>query len=127
MGKINLLVDTDVFIDYLNHDFFSNVFESRKTRIYYSVVTRKELLTKEGLSDSEKVAILKILKKYRVVGLNGQILKSYDQLRQKVPWVAKEDCLIAATALTKNFLLFTRNLKHYRQIAALKLFVSQEV
>lgn len=119
--KIALLVDTDVLIDYLNHQLFREILESDRFRIYYSVVTKKELLSKVGLGDSEKKAIYQVLKRFRLVPLDPVVVKTFSDLRQEHPQAGKEDCLIASTALSKNFILMTRNKKHFRVFKNLKL------
>lgn len=120
--KLNVLVDTDVFIDYFNHRLCASLFETNHYQVYYSVVTKKELLSKQGLKDQEKREIKKALKRYRLVSLEPDILQKYTELRQKHPTIGKEDCLIAATALCKKFPLATRNYRHYRVFKGLKLF-----
>lgn len=120
--KINLLVDTDVFIDYFNHRLFKEFFESENFRVYYSVVTKKELLSKEGLSRSEELEIRRLLRQCRIVPLDSSVLEQYGALRQEQPSLAKEDCLIAATAIVKRLLLATRNIRHYQAIDQLQLY-----
>lgn len=44
MAKVSVLVDTDVFIDYLNTGRFSSVFDSSHFSVYYPIVAKKELL-----------------------------------------------------------------------------------
>ena len=44
MAKIKLLIVTEIFIDYLNSGSLRTIFESKDFEIYYSVVTKKELL-----------------------------------------------------------------------------------
>jgi hypothetical protein len=120
--KLNLLVDTDVFIDHLNHQLFREIFTSKKIQVYYSVITKKELLSKEGLKDSEIKEIRKFLMQFRMVSLNSQILQKYSDLRIKYPQVEKEDCLIAATAIVKKFPLVTRNRKHFKVFQEVTLY-----
>ena len=50
--KLGLLGDTDVFIDYLNQGLWSRLLESQDFQVYYSIVTKKELLSKRGLKES---------------------------------------------------------------------------
>lgn len=119
--KINLLVDTDVFIDYFNHRLFREIFENESLLIYYSVVTKKELLSKEGLKDAEAKAIRAFLKKCRMVSLDRPVLEKYSELRNRHPTAGKEDCLIGATAIVKKFPLATRNQRHFRIFQGLKL------
>ncbi|OGL43935.1 MAG: hypothetical protein A2W05_06250 [Candidatus Schekmanbacteria bacterium RBG_16_38_10] len=123
MAKISILVDTDIFIDYFNTGFFSNILENDEFRIYYSLVTKKELISKKGLKASEKIAIFHSLKNYRVVNIDSTIAAKYSSLRKKYPNLNKEDILIASTALVKRLPLLTRNWKHYKNIEGLVLFV----
>lgn len=122
MAKINILVDTDIFIDYFNTSSFSHFLESKKFVIYYSVVTQKELLSKKGLKEAEKEAILLALRQHRLIRINAKIAAVYSELRREYPGLGKEDALIAATALIKKIPLFTRNWKHFRHIKGLTLF-----
>ena len=122
MAKVKILIDTDIFIDYLNVGFLDRIFEGKAFQVYFSAVTRKELLSKPGLRDSERKAIVHILKKHRLIRLDRRIAIRYGDLRQAHPSLDKEDALIAATALVRRLPLLTRNLKHYRIIKGLVLF-----
>ncbi|MBT9536499.1 MAG: PIN domain-containing protein [Nitrospirae bacterium] len=125
MAKIRLLIDTDIFIDYFNHGFFEEILENEEFDIYYSAVTKKELLSKQGLKNSEKQAILYILKEHKIINLTADIADRYSGLLDEYPEMEKEDALIAATALQKRLPLLTRNWKHYRKIKGLVLFGSK--
>ncbi|HWR59257.1 MAG TPA: PIN domain-containing protein [Thermodesulfovibrionales bacterium] len=125
MAKIKLLIDTDIFIDYFNHGSFEEILENKWFNIYYSVVTKKELLAKRGMKDSEKRAVLYTLGKHNIVRLTADIAERYSTLLIEHPGIAKEDALIAATALHKRLPLLTRNWKHYRRIKGLALFGSR--
>lgn len=125
MEKINLLVDTDIFIDYFNTGKFANILENKLFIVYYSVVTEKELLSKGGLKTSEKETILYTLKKYSRVRINNSIAFKYSELRQLYLLLDKEDVLIAATAITKKLPLATRNYKHYKKVKGLILFTGK--
>jgi len=124
--KINLLIDTDIFIDYFNTGRFSNVIENKLFVIYYSIVTEKELLSKKGLKTPEKEAILFTLKNYRRIRIDNSIALKYSELRKLYPSLDKEDVLIAATAIVKKLPLLTRNYRHYRKIKGLILFAGQK-
>lgn len=126
MEKINLLVDTDVFIDYFNSGKFSSILENRLFVIYYSIITEKELLSKGGIKTSEKEAIVYTLKNYRRVGIDKSIALKYPELMKLYPSLDKEDALIAATAIIKNLPLLTRNYRHYRRIKGLILFTGRK-
>lgn len=121
MAKISLLIDTDIFIDYFNTGMFSNIIENKAFNIYYSVITRKELLSKTGLKASEKEAIIHTLKKYREIRLDMKITQKYSEIRNQHTTIDKEDALIAASAIVKNLPLLTRNIKHFDNIDGLVL------
>lgn len=122
MAKVKLLIDTDIFIDYLNTGLLSALFEGKRFEIYYSVVTKKELLSKIGLKEAERSAILLTLKRYRIIPLDKRIAGMFADLQRTHPAIEKEDALIAATALVRRLPLVTRNWKHYRTIEGLTLF-----
>lgn len=122
MAKIKLLIDTDIFIDYLNRGFLSSILEDKGFEIYYSIVTKKELLSKTGLKEIERQAILYTLKEYRIIPLDDRIAERYSDLRQSYPSLEKEGALIAATALVWGLPLVTRNSRHYKMIDGQTLF-----
>lgn len=122
MAKVSVLVDTDVFIDYLNTGRFSSVFDFSVFTVYYSIVTKKELLTKLGLSETEREAIVAELSRCRLIGLSNSITARYSNLRRQYPSLDKADALIAATALVKRLPLVTRNKRHFRIVEDLPLF-----
>lgn len=126
MEKINLLVDTDIFIDYFNAGRFFNILENKLFVIYYSVVTEKELLSKKSLKTLEKEAILLTLRNYRRIRIDNAIALKYSELRKLYSSLDKEDVLIAATAIIKKLPLATRNYKHYRKIKELILFAGSK-
>jgi predicted nucleic acid-binding protein len=121
MAKISVLLDTDVFIDYFNSGRFSSLFDPTRFTVYYSVVTKKELLSKPGLREVERQAILFELSRCRIVKLTETITVRYSVLRDRYPSLEKEDALIAAYALVKNLPLVTRNRKHFQVVAGLSI------
>ena len=122
MAAIRVLVDTDVLIDYLNTGEYSALLDDRRNRIYYSIVTRKELLAKRGLSVSQRGAINSALRRFRLIPLGPAVVDRYSVLRRHYPQLEKEDALNAATALVKRLPLVTGNWRHFRQIAGLALY-----
>ena len=122
MGKVSVLVDTDIYIDYFNTGRFNALFNSKRFTLYYSVITKKELLAKLGLRDSEREAILAELSACRLIPLSDAITARYSDLRRRLPALSKGDALIAATALVKRLPLVTRNKRHFRTVTQLVLF-----
>ncbi|THJ22540.1 MAG: type II toxin-antitoxin system VapC family toxin [Nitrospira sp. CG24E] len=122
MEKIPVLVDTDIFIDYFNTSRFHVLFDSTRFTVYYSIITKRELLGKPGLRDSERESILVELARCRLIPLSDSIAARYSDLRRLHPSLDKGDSLIAATALVKRLPLMTRNKRHFQMVASLTLF-----
>ena len=119
MAKVSFLVDTDVVIDYLNSGQFTELFDAPNHVVYYSVITKKELLAKSGLREREREAILLELSRWRMIPLSEKITVRFSELRRQYPSLGKADAFIAATALVKHLPLVTRNKKHFRIVSEL--------
>jgi predicted nucleic acid-binding protein len=113
VATVRILVDTDVFIDYFNIGRYTEILDDGRLTIYYSVVTRKELLSKPGLKDSERRAIVAELRRFRLVPLTPGIARRYAAVRRSTSGLEREDALIAATALEKRLPLLTGNWRHF--------------
>ena len=124
MAKVKLLVDTDIIIDYLKGiKPARDLFRSGTFDIYCSVLSKKELLSTVGLSDSERKKIIGLLSKIKVLKIDNDINKKYSFLIDKYGERQETivDYIIAATAWAKNLPLLTRNRKHFEHIEEIKL------
>ncbi|MGH7847538.1 MAG: PIN domain-containing protein [Candidatus Binatia bacterium] len=121
MGENQLLVDTDILIAYINHRTYRSYLESPNNRIYYSAITKKELLSKQGLKTSERQAILTLLGRFRLIRIDQRVVSEYSRLRSAYPSLEKGDALIAASALVRKLPLLTQNLRHFRVVKGLVL------
>ncbi len=124
MAKIKFLVDTDVIIDYLKGIRpAKELFRTRDIVIYCSILSKKELLSKAGISNSERKKITNLLSNIKVLKIDKDISNKYDKLLNKYGEQQKliADYLIAATAWSKNLPLLTRNLKHFEKIKEISL------
>lgn len=120
----SFLADTDLFIDYLNGLAQARaILDSPFFRIYYSVVTRKELLRKPGLSATERQRIALLLARHRLIAVDRAIAARYGRLmtRYRKRDLRPADALVAATAWAKALPLLTRNLRHYRFLSEIKV------
>ena len=118
------LVDTDIFIDYLNGVRRTREFlGAPQYRVYYSAVTRKELLTKPGLSATERRRIRMLLLRHRLIAVDEGIATRFSLLLSKYTnqGLRKADALVAATAWSRRLPLLTRNTRHYRFISEIRL------
>jgi predicted nucleic acid-binding protein len=79
------LVDTGVFILYLRRDHRAIDFlRSTEAVIYYSRVTRKELL-RPPISARERTEVLAVLQRYRIVNPDPQITDGFAALLENIP------------------------------------------
>ena len=124
MAKIKLLIDTDIFIDALKGIKSAKyLFRMKEIELYCSILTKKELLLKEGLRESERERIMTLLSKIKILRIDNDIQEKFLSLMKKYgerPEVLA-DYFIAATAWAKNLPLLTRNRKHFEQIKEIKL------
>jgi predicted nucleic acid-binding protein len=119
-----LLIDTDIFIDYLKGiQPACALFDSAQFDIYYSSWTRKELLAKQGLRESERQEIEELLARFRMVPVDDPIAEKYWMLLKKYEHkgLRQADAIIAATAWQRSLPLLTRNQKHFRIITEIDL------
>ena len=124
MARVSYLLDTDVLIDRLEGQPWTKplVWDSN-LRLYCSSVSRKELLAKRGLSDSERRKILRLLQVVRVVTVDSNIAAAASELLHKYQRhpLRVDDALVAATAWAKHLPLLTRNRKHYDFISEIEM------
>jgi len=124
VARIKLLIDTDIFIDYLKGMSPAKaVFRSRDIDIYCSVLTKKELLNKPGLKDSERKKIVSIFRELKTILIDSDISIKYSDLLAKYHERALQppDAIIAATAWSRKLPLLTRNRRHFSYINEIKL------
>ena len=124
MAGIKLLIDTDIFIDYLKGMSPAKaVFRSKDIDIYCSVLTKKELLNKAGLKDSERKKIIRIFRELKTISIDADISMKYSDLLAKYHERALQppDAIIAATAWSRKLPLLTRNRRHFSYINEIKL------
>ena len=124
MAKIKLIVDTDIIIDYLKGvKPARELFKSKDIVIYCSILSKKELLSKVELSDSERKKIINLISRLKVLKIDNDINQKYMLLinRYGERQSSIVDYLIAATAWAKNLPLLTRNIKHFKKIKEIKL------
>lgn len=124
MAKIKLLIDTDIFIDALRGiKSAGNLFRLKEMELYCSVLTKKELLSKEGLRDSERKEIIALLSKTKIFRIDDDIASKFSFLLKQYGGKQEvfSDYIIAATAWAKNLPLMTRNKRHFEPIKEIKL------
>lgn len=106
MNGINILVDTNVYINLLEKRGTVPTFIQSKI-IHYSFITSMELLGKFGMTASEKQIYALILEPCVEIGFNDFIKNEVIILKQKYKGLKLPDAIIAATAIFMNLPLYT--------------------
>jgi predicted nucleic acid-binding protein len=130
MAKIKLLIDTDVLIDSLKGiRSAKGLFRAKEIDLFCSILSKKELLSKSGLRESERKRIMSLLSGIKVLRIDDDINRKYLSLMKK--YGEKPDLIvdyiIAATAWSKKLPLLTRNKKHFAHIQEIILSPEYEI
>lgn len=119
----NYLIDTGVFILYLRGDREARRFFRRPHAVlYYSRVTRKELL-RPPISSRERERVIACLQRHRLVNPDPQIAQAFSRLLDMYPYLRDHlaDAFIAATAREKNLEVVTTNARHFEPITEIRV------
>ncbi|HXU39445.1 MAG TPA: PIN domain-containing protein [Blastocatellia bacterium] len=110
------------FFRYLGDPRARLFFRNSAIEVYYSRVTRKELLH-PPISDAEKARVLTLLAGLRLINPDNQIAAAYSDLLSRYGYlrVHLAGALIAASAWVKNLPLVTTNLRHFQQIREIEV------
>ena len=105
------------------------MFRTEGVDLYCSILTKKELLSKGGLKDSERKRIINLLASMKVFRIDDDIENKFSFLIRKYGERPEHtaDYIIAATAWSKKFPLLTRNRKHFEHIKEIKLSPGYEI
>ena len=118
-----LLIDTDVFVDYLMgepkaKEFFENLPEGT---FYYSALTKLELLSSNACNDSairsSTSALLSLGKRIEIDDSVGNLAAEVKRQHN----LSVSDSVMAATALHLKAELVTRNIGEFKKIKELLL------
>jgi predicted nucleic acid-binding protein len=127
---VPLSTSTDILIDSLKGiKVAKDLFRTKDIDIYCSILSKKELLSKSGLRESERQRIIDLLSRIKVLRIDDDINKKYLLLMKKYGEKSDliVDYIIAATAWSKNLPLLTRNRKHFEHIKEIKLSPGYEI
>ena len=130
MAKIKLLIDTDILIDSLRGiKGAKDLFRTKDIDLYCSILSKKELLSKSGLKESERKRIIDLLSRIKILRIDDDINKKYLFLMKKYGEKSDliADYIIAATAWSKKLPLLTRNKKHFTHLEEIILSPSYDI
>ena len=119
----DILVDTDVMVDYLRgHDKAVLFVKKQAGRIILSSIVIAELYA--GVKDGPEQATLDdVVSLFRVVPVTADIAKAGGLLKRdfgRSHGLSLADAIMAATAQVENAQLSTLNVKHYPMLPGLK-------
>jgi predicted nucleic acid-binding protein len=120
MGQ-RYLIDTNTVIEYLNGtlpDIAANLIEQERPCV--SVITRIELLVWRNATEEHLHKIREFINASIVLNLEERVILKTIEIR-KLHRIKLPDVIIAATALTNNLQLITRNSADFRNVAELQV------
>jgi len=123
----NLVLDTDIFIDFLRgfekaKKYFEEL-DRGDNLIYYSAVTEIELISGQECKRLDKKAeIIKILSQFSKISVDNRIALKAGDFRREYG-VAFTGATIAATAFAMKANLVTRDVDDYKKIKEITLKV----
>ncbi|RJQ41560.1 MAG: type II toxin-antitoxin system VapC family toxin [Nitrospiraceae bacterium] len=122
----NVLVDTDITIDYLRGIQYANAFMDslwETNTAYLSILSVYELYA--GMRDDEKEDTENFINACNIETITLVIASKggelYRQNRTKGVTLTSIDCLVAATAIVNGHKIATRNVSHYPDKKLLKI------
>jgi len=108
-----VLVDTDVLVDHLRG---ARRFESAG-RVHVSVVSRAELFAGHA---TDEARVIRLLEPFVEHSVDARVAERAGRLR-RIHGLRLPDALIAATALTFDLALLTRNRRDFEAVIGLRL------
>jgi len=120
------LFDTDILIDHLlnKHGATETLLKFKNEKNFCSVITLGEILF--GMRENEKEKTFKLLDSLKTIDVNKQIILLAHDVKTGAKGFELEllDCIIAATAITEDLILVTKNARHYPD-KRIKIFIPE--
>lgn len=123
MGRSGYLIDSNAVIDFLGNNlpkkgmkFVGEIIDDVPK---ISVITQIEILGFNG-TDQEELVFKSFVSDSEIYNLNTKIINLCIELR-KIHKIKLPDALIAATAITHDFTLITRNTADFNSLKSLEL------
>jgi len=120
------LFDKDILIDNLLNRYGAaqTLIRFKNERNFCSVITMGEILF--GMYPDEKERTFKLLDSLIPLEVNKEIVLSAHEIKNNAKGYDLElyDCIIAATAITNDIILVTKNARHYPD-KRIKIFIPQ--
>lgn len=122
---LTYLYDTNIFIDYFSgktriDEIFKAGFMNENDLII-SQINKIELLSHPNITREEEDLFEIFINNFRIIPVNSEIEKLTIILRRKYK-IKLPDAIIAATAITENAILVSRDLKDFSRIKELNIY-----
>lgn len=120
-----VMFDTDILVDYLrgfepSRSTISKIKDGRLTG-YISTITETELFAGEDEKNEEKNALLsELIDMFQKVDVTSAIARRAGKIKRDYG-MGVPDSIIAASAMSLNCKLFTRNIKDYETLRGLSV------
>ncbi|HLF54407.1 MAG TPA: type II toxin-antitoxin system VapC family toxin [Candidatus Nanoarchaeia archaeon] len=122
MEEAHILIDTNIFIDHLrNHapavHFFQSIAEWEN--VLFSAITEVELVTGKINNDSsKKEKLMHFLNRWIKITVDNPLAEIAGDISRQYG-LSVPDAIIAASALTNQAVLITKNIKDFRNVKGL--------
>lgn len=120
------LFDTDILIDHLlnKQGATETILKFKNEKNFCSVITLGEILF--GMRENEKDKTFKLLDGLKTIDVTKQIILLAHDVKTGAKGFDLElyDCIIAATAITEDLILVTKNARYYPD-KRIKIFIPE--
>lgn len=123
-----VFIDTNILIDHSHgkNKILLTLLQDqklKKTELFINPIVLAEFLNDKHLLVASKLEkVFNFLNSFQTIEINAKLGIVAGQLLRENKIIFLSDALIAATCLTHNFELVTRNTKHFQKVPRLKLF-----
>lgn len=124
MGRAKYLIDTNVAIDYIGETLPEKALNELDSffdgKFYISIINKIELLGFNNISADEEQNFHKLINASTILNLTDDIVTKTIEVRKQFK-IKLPDAIIAATALTHNLTIVTRNTKDFEKIKGVEI------
>ena len=127
---MSYLIDTDILIYLIhgNRSIDTRIQETQPITKAISIITFGELLygAKKSTQKEKNLAIIyRLSEVFPIIQVNRSTIEAFSEIKTALDKRGEKiedfDVLIAATALSMNYILVTNNTKHFQRIDGLKI------